>query len=92
MQDYLRFLMADAEGKGHAEGHYRCFCKVLHEYHDFGWFDEDETPHIIEDCDGFEEYAPEAEERPAGYRRNKPERRHALVATETLVEAHAESK
>ena len=91
-QEYLRFLMAGAEEKGDAEHYYRCFCKVLHEYQGFAWHDEDEVPHVVESCDGFAEYEPEVEERPAGHRRKMPERRPAQKTTENLVEAHTELK
>ena len=40
----------------------------------FAWFDADETPHVIEDCDGFEELEAEAEERPAERHGKRPER------------------
>jgi len=76
MQDYLKFLMEGAEAKGDAEHYYRCRCRALGEYMDFAWFDEDERPHTIEDCDGFEEYEPEDKpgrpERPRAGKRERP--------------------
>lgn len=56
MQDYLKFLMANAEDVGHARSRYRCYCKILHEYQDFAWFDDGYEPHIITFCDDFIEY------------------------------------
>ena len=58
MQDYLRFLTEGAAEQGEAEGYYRCYCRILHEYLGFSWFDKDEHPHIIDLCDSFEEYEP----------------------------------
>ena len=65
MQDYLKFLMDNAEKTQKAEGFFRCYCKILHEYHGFNWFDDNETPHIIDGCDAFTKYTeqlPENEE------------------------------
>lgn len=56
MNDYLKFLMGNAESNNDVYSKYRCYCKILHEYHDFLWYDEHQSPHIIEDCDAFVEY------------------------------------
>lgn len=70
MQDHLRFLRGDAVEKGDAQGFYRCYCRILHEYQEFAWFDAGESPHIVDRCDSFEEF--EAAEKP-GRRAHHPE-------------------
>lgn len=73
MQDYLKFLMNNAEETQKADGYFRCYCKILHEYHDFWWFDENETPHIIDGCDAFTEYTEKVEEKEgASHQSKKP--------------------
>lgn len=62
MSDYLKFLTSNAEERNDATGYYRCYCRILHEYHDFSWYDKNEIPHIIDMCDAFEEYTCDVEE------------------------------
>lgn len=62
MSDYLKFLTSNAEERNDATVYYRCYCRVLHEYHDFSWYDKNETPHIINCCDAFVEYSEEEDE------------------------------
>ena len=62
MQDYMKFLMSNAEERGNSSIHYRCYCTVLHEYNNFDWYDENYTPHIISECDAFVEYTGETEQ------------------------------
>ena len=62
MQDYMKFLMSNAEEKGDMNEHYRCYCTVLHEYNNFYWYDTDYAPHIIKECDYFTEYVDENEQ------------------------------
>ena len=59
MTEYMKFLRGDAEEQGNVKGYYRCYCRIRGGYEKFPWFMEDETPHIVKNCDCYEEYVDE---------------------------------
>lgn len=76
INDFLKFLTSDAVKKSNASSIYRCFCKILHEYQDFTWYDRCEKLHIINNCDEFIEYSDSIDDGNSSYKQKKHDPLH----------------
>lgn len=85
MRAFLRSLDPQADPGKQADGYFRCYCKVLHEYHNFNWFDGEECPHVFDSCDDFVEYEPKDDDKLGRPRPGKRERPASHAVEENQI-------